>query len=363
MTERVLVTGGGGFVAGWCIIELLKRDYRVRATLRSLDAANTLRAAIARHVDPGDRLEFIAADLTDDTGWSAAMAGVDRVLHVASPLGNGTALDRDANVAPARDGTLRVLRAAVAAGVKRVVMTSAAATARRREGTVSVNNETIWADPDAPGLDPYRRSKIIAERAAWDFMTAEGGAAEFTTILPGAVFGPVLDPAKPGSARLIKGLLEGNPRGLLDIGLAVVDVRDLAALHVTAMTAPAAVGERFLATGTFVKMIEIAHILRAGLGDAAAKVPMRVLPNLLVRALAWFNPRIRMFVADLGGAVPAPPTRHGGCSASSRALRRKPSSIAHEAWLADCSGGAGVLIRRHASPFAFHDAVLRSAAR
>lgn len=309
MTERVLVTGGSGFVAGWCIIELLKRDYRVRATLRSLDSADVVGATIARHVDPGDRLEFVAADLTDDAGWSAAMLGMDRVLHVASPLGNGTAQDRDVYVGPARDGTLRVLRAAVAAGVKRVVMTSAAATACRRAGKVSINNETIWADPDAPGLDPYRRSKIIAERAAWDFMTAEGGTTEFTTILPGAVFGPVLDPAKPGSARIIQGLLDGNPRGLLDIGLAVVDVRDLAALHVAAMAAPAAVGERFLATGTFVKMIEIARILRAGLGEVAAKVPTRVLPNMLVRVMAWFNPRIRMFAADLGGAVPTPPDK------------------------------------------------------
>src|SRR5260370_370565 len=179
MAQTVLVTGGTGFIAGWCIVELLRRGYAVRTTVRSLSKEPAARAAVASAGAAVDRLTFFDADLTTEEGWDAAMASCDYVLHVASPLGGGATDDRNALVAPARDGTLRVLRAAVKAGVKRVVMTSAAATARAPLSSDQVSDETVWANPADSQFDAYRVSKILAERTAWDFMSTATGATEF----------------------------------------------------------------------------------------------------------------------------------------------------------------------------------------
>jgi len=301
MVETVLVTGGGGFVASWCVVALLDRGYAVRATLRDLDKALAVRGMVEAAGVPTERLSFVGADLTRDAGWDAAMEGCAYVLHVASPLASGEAAhDRDAFVAPARDGTLRVLRAAVKAGVRRVVMTSAAATARPPLGSGRTSDETVWADPDDPQFDAYRRSKILAERAAWDFMRDHGGTTQFATVLPGAVFGPVLTRDQPGSVSIIQGLLNGRPPGVPRLGLAVVDVRDLADLHLRAMTAPEAAGQRFIAVGEFLWMKDIARILRRRLGRRAAGVPTRELPDLVIRLLALLSPQMRALVPVLG---------------------------------------------------------------
>ena len=300
MTETVLVTGGTGYVAGWCIVALLERGYRVRATVRGAAKGEPVRDAVATVVAPGDRLEFAVADLTHDEGWDAAMAGVDYVLHVASPLGEENPRDADDLIVPARDGTLRVLRAATAAGVRRVVMTSAANAASPASYTSEgVTDETLWTVDD-PALPAYRRSKTLAERAAWDFMAGHHGPTTLTTILPGAVFGPVLSTANLGSVQIIARMLQGRMPGTPKIGLEVVDVRDLVELHLLAMTAPEAGGERFLGTGEFVWMREIAEALRAKLGPAASKVPTRELPNLAVRVAARFDPSLRAITMSLG---------------------------------------------------------------
>ncbi|EJL26747.1 nucleoside-diphosphate-sugar epimerase [Caulobacter sp. AP07] len=301
--EIVLVTGGTGFVAGWCVVDLLRRGYAVRTTVRNLSKAEAVRAAIATAGQSDDNLTVVAADLTHDEGWDVAMAGCDYVLHVASPLGGGAARD-EALIAPARDGTRRVLRAATAAGVKRVVMTSAAATARPRLGSGTVSDETIWADPSDPQFDAYRRSKILAERGAWDFMGGHRGATTLTTILPGAVFGPVLSGDNLGSVRIIQQLLEGRPSGLPRLEFNIVDVRDLADLHIRAMTAPQAAGQRFLAIGEAMWMADIAGALRARLGARASKVPTRDLPDIAVRLLALLVPHLRMLTPVLGRRNP-----------------------------------------------------------
>ncbi|RVT96850.1 NAD-dependent epimerase/dehydratase family protein [Rhodovarius crocodyli] len=300
MRDTVLVTGGTGFIASWAIVSLLRQGYAVRTTIREPGREAAVRQATgAAMAEPGDRLTCVVADLTRDDGWDSAMAGCRHVLHIASPLGREAPSDRDALVGPARDGTLRVLRAAVAAGVERVVMTSAAATARER-GSSAVSTEAIWADPEDPLLDPYRRSKILAERAAWDFMAGAGNRTSLTTILPGAVFGPLLPGVPVGSVWMVKSLLEGKPPRLLNLGLSVVDVRDLAEAHVAALTAPAAPGERFLCTGHFLWMPEVAAVLRQGLGARGARVPDKVLPDWLVGPLSWVVPRLRMFRHDIG---------------------------------------------------------------
>jgi nucleoside-diphosphate-sugar epimerase len=300
MADTVLVTGGTGFVAGWCIVALLQRGYLVRTTVRGLSKQAAVRAAIASLVDPGERLTCFAADLTKDEGWDAAVAGCDYVLHVASPLGGDATRDLDTLIAPARDGTLRVLRAATKAGVRRVVMTSAAAAARPPQNSDSVSDETVWADPADRQFDAYRRSKILAERAAWDFVAGNTGAMTFTTILPGAVFGPVLRQDNLGSVQIIHRLLEGRPAGIPRLGFWVVDVRDRAELHIRAMTAPAAAGQRFIAAGDFMWMEDIARTMRLKLGRRAKRVPTRRLPDVVVRFLSLFIPLLRTLVPSLG---------------------------------------------------------------
>ena len=301
MAQTVLVTGGTGFIAGWCIVQLLERGYAVRTTVRDAAKEQRVRAAVRGNTD---RLSVVVADLNDDRGWDAAVAGCDYVLHVASPLGGGAVKDRHALVAPARDGTLRVLRAAANAGVKRVVMTSAAATARPPLTSDRVSDETIWADPEDPQFDAYRVSKILAERAAWDFMQSEGKASMLTTILPGAVFGPLRDAENLGSVQIIHGMLRGRPGALPRLGFWIVDVRDLADLHIRAMTAAAAAGQRFIAAGEFMWMEGMAKTLRAQLGEQGAKVPTRRLPDFVVRLLLPFITNLRTLAPLLGRRFP-----------------------------------------------------------
>ena len=226
MGELVLVTGGSGYIGGWCVAELLRRGYQVRTTVRGpgreqdvTEAVSPIMSAVA---DPAGRLSFAVADLTSDDGWDAAVKGADYVLHVASPLGLSPrgAATPDAMVATARDGTLRVLRHATAAGVKRVVMTSAANTASPSSyATEGVTDETLWTDPDDPALIPYRRSKTVAERAAWEFMDSDPGRTrsgtartELVTVLPGAVFGRILTTSNKGLHPRHPGL-RGQARG------------------------------------------------------------------------------------------------------------------------------------------------------
>lgn len=299
MKETVLVTGGTGFVASWCIVELLRQGYLVRITLRSAAKEAAVRAAVAREADAGERLQFALADLSRDDGWDAAMAGCDYVLHVASPMG-AAGSDPQSLIAPAREGSLRVLRAAAGAGVKRVVMTSSCAAANPGMQSGDTNNdESVWTSLEDPDLNAYRRSKVLAERAAWDFMAEHAGPITLTTILPAAIFGPVLSFDNLGSVKLIQRQLQGKMPGLPNVGFCVVDVRDLARLHVRAMSAPGAAGQRFIAAGEFLWMAEIAQLLRAHLGAAAAKVPRYGLPSFLVRALARFVPDLRQLVPML----------------------------------------------------------------
>lgn len=300
MTETVLVTGGNGYVAGWCIVELLKRGYVVRTTIRNLSKEPTVRSSIAAAADTRN-LTFFAADLTKDDGWEAAVAACDYVFHVASPLGMNNSRNPNDLIIPARDGTLRVLRAAVTASVRRVVMTSAANAASPSSYTEdSVTDETLWTDSDDPTLIPYRRSKTLAEKAAWEFMKTAGCKTALTTILPGAVFGPVLSRDNLNSVQVIGKMLRGEMPGLPRIGLEVVDVRDLVDVHIRAMTAQAAAGERFLATGELMWLSDIAKVLRENLRDDANKVPTRVIPDFLVRLIATFKPELREITISLG---------------------------------------------------------------
>lgn len=299
-TKTVLVTGGSGFLGGWCVVELLRRGHEVRTTVRDLGRESEVRAAVASQVDAGERLSFHAADLREDAGWAEAVAGCDHVLHVASPFPPVQPKDPDELIVPAREGTLRVLRAALDAGVERVVVTSsvAAIAGAARPGAGPLT-EADWTDPDKPGLSPYVRSKTIAERAAWDLVDERGARERLAVINPGAILGPVLSDDHSFSLQVVARLLEGMP-GIPRIGFSFVDVRDVADLHLLAMTAPEAGGERFVAAGPFFWASEVAAILRDGLGEGASRVPKRSLPDWLVRIAARFDPGIRSIVNQLG---------------------------------------------------------------
>jgi dihydroflavonol-4-reductase len=300
-TKTVLVTGGSGYLGGWCIVELLRRGYRVRTTVRNLAREAEVRAAVGSQVDAGDRLTVLAADLLDDAGWSEAVNGCDYVLHVASPFPPVQPKDPDELIVPARDGTLRVLEAGLDAGVERIVVTSSVAAVSGSGKPVRGRplDERDWSDPDNPKLTPYACSKTVAERAAWDFMGERGATEKLATINPGAIVGPVLNDDRSFSLQAIERLLAGMP-GVPRIGFSFVDVRDVADLEIRAMTAPEAGGERFVAVESFRWMAEVAAVLRDRMGEAAAKVPARTVPNLLVRTMAIFDPSVRSIIGQLG---------------------------------------------------------------
>jgi nucleoside-diphosphate-sugar epimerase len=305
--ELVLVTGGSGFVGAHCILQLLDAGYRVRTTVRSLGREPDVRAMLkVGGADPDAELEFFAADLTSDEGWAEAVAGVDYVLHVASPFPPTQPKNADDLIIPARAGALRVLRAARDAKVKRVVLTSSFAAIGYSAPPVGRPfDETDWTNPN-DDVTPYVKSKTLAERAAWDFIATEGGGLELVVINPVGILGPALSKDVSTSIQLASRLMDGDMPGIPQIAFGIVDVRDVAGIHLLAMTNPKAAGERFLAiAGPAMYMPEVAKVLRERMGDAANKVPTRVLPNWLVRSLAVVVPPLREVLPQLGKAKEA----------------------------------------------------------
>jgi nucleoside-diphosphate-sugar epimerase len=300
VSDTVLVTGGSGFLGGWCAAELLRRGDQVRTTVRDSSREQQMRAMLDAEVDAGEKLSVVQADLGADEGWAEAVAGCDYVLHVASPFPPEQPKDPDELIVPARDGALRVLRAALDAGVKRTVMTSSVAAIRNTgKPSTGPHTELDWSDASNTKLTPYTRSKTIAEQAAWEEVRKRDATDRLAVVNPGAILGPVLSEHRSYSLEVIERMLKGMP-GVPRLGFSFVDVRDVAALQIAAMAAPQAGGERFIATAEFLWMSDVAEILRDELGDEAEKVPTRTVPNFVVRAMALFDPGIRSVVGSLG---------------------------------------------------------------
>jgi dihydroflavonol-4-reductase len=300
--STVLVTGGSGFIGSHAILQLLAAGHQVRTTVRSLKREGDVRTMLKQGgAEPGDPLSFVVADLESDAGWPQAVAGCDYVLHVASPFPSTLPKHEDELIVPAREGALRVLRAARDAGVKRVVLTSSfAAIGYGQPVQQAPFDENNWTDP-AADVQPYAKSKTLAERAAWDFIAREGGALELAVVNPVGVFGPVLGPDYSTSILLVQRLMDGAMPGCPQLDFGVVDVRDVADLHIRAMTDPAAKGERFLAVaGDFLSIRDIARILKNRMGAAAKRVPTRQLPNWLVRLAALRDPAVKQILPELG---------------------------------------------------------------
>jgi nucleoside-diphosphate-sugar epimerase len=303
--QHILVTGGSGFIAGHCILQLLEQGHLVRATLRSLEKQAVVRSVLQdAGMTRNDNLSFVAADLMGDNGWHEACAGMDFVLHLASPVKPGHVANEDEVIVPAREGALRVLRAARDARVKRVVLTSAfhAVSWGHPHGHHTFT-EKDWTVLDGPGVDVYGKSKTLAERAAWDFIAAEGGALELTTMLPVAVMGPVMGKEISGANHIVQRMLTGGMPGYPDLFIPIVDVRDVANAHVLAITHPKAAGERFLlSNGRALPMREIGAIIKDALGKKAGRVPNRTIPSFVLRVVSLFNAELRQVIPDLGYA-------------------------------------------------------------
>ncbi len=302
----VLVTGGSGYIGGYCIAQLLNEGWKVRATVRSIAKTKAVRASIGNIAPKASEIEFVEADLNSDASWDVAVAGVDYVLHVASPVPVTDPKIDDELIRPARDGTLRVLKAARDAGVKRVVMTSSISAIIFGRGVREKPfTEEDWTDEtNRRDTSPYDRAKTIAERAAWAWLAAEGGRLELVTVNPGLVLGPVLGSDFSASIEAVRKLLDGSIPALPRFGFNVVDVRDIARLHVLAMTTPEAAGERFIGSGDFYWMSDVAKILKQGLDDKAKKVPSIPVPDFVARMVALFDPIVRGRLYELGKRRP-----------------------------------------------------------
>ena len=293
--SQALVTGGSGYLGTQLTAALLRAGHPVRVTVRSLDREASVRAAVGRGGADDAGLEVVAADLTADDGWKAAMAGCEEVYHVATPIPYAQPTDPDELIVPAREGTLRVLRAARDAGARRVVLTSSFAAIGYSPKPVRDYAEDDWTDPDTPGLAPYPRSKAVAERAAWDLMEHDGGGTELVVVNPTFILGPTLVTELRSSLLLTKSMLEGTMTVVPRQRFGVADVRDVADLHILAMAAPGAAGRRFLALadGPTITFLQMARILRARLGPLAERAPTQEAPGDDLPPLVIHNDRAR----------------------------------------------------------------------
>ena len=299
--DRVLVTGISGFIAKHCAVELLNAGYRVRGTVRSPAARDAVRTTLGNHADVS-ALEFVEADLLVDEHWAGAVAGCSAVLHVASPFPSSQPKDENVLIRPAVDGTLRVLRAAAAAGVQRFVQTSSTVAimyGHPRERTAPYT-EVDWTAVEAPGVTAYARSKTLAERAARDFMDKDRSGIRYASVNPGFVLGPALDRDVGSSAEIIQMLLRGKYPACPRLSFPCVDVRDVARMHRLVLETDAAPGGRYLAVSESIWMLDMARAIKASLGAVARKVPARPMPDWVLKMVAIFDPVARQAVADLG---------------------------------------------------------------
>lgn len=302
MSDRALVTGISGFIAKHVALQLLQQGYEVRGTVRASARADEVRQTLAAHGADVSRLDFVEADLGSDGGWAEAADGCDYVQHVASPFPIRQPRDREALVPEARAGALRVLEAARGADVKRVVLTSSMAAMMHRANRPRrfAVEEGDWTDAEWRELSPYQVSKTRAERAAWDWAEERGWKERLIVVNPGFVLGPGLDVKTGTSLDVIKLFLEGAYPAAPKVSFPIVDVRDCAAVHVKAMTAPGTPGRRLIAAGETLSLPDMGTILREGFPEYSRKIPKGSLPDFFVRFVSMFDRSLKSVTPDLG---------------------------------------------------------------
>jgi nucleoside-diphosphate-sugar epimerase len=299
----VLVTGGTGFVGVHTILQLLQQKYIVKTTLRSLNRRDEVINSLKEGgISNFENLTFYEADLLSDKGWDKAINGCDYVLHVASPIFLRLPKNEDEMIRPAVDGTLRVMKTARDAGVKRVVMTSNfGAVGYSHKDQTKVIKEESWTDPNEKGLSTYNKSKVLAEKAAWDFMNREGGTLELSVINPMAIFGPSLNASLSSGYGLLLKVLVGSMKSIPDMRMGIVDVRDVADLHIRAMTHPKAKGQRFLAlAGGTMSLLEISKFLKEKRPEIAEKASVKPMPTWILKLVAPFNKQAKAILPMVG---------------------------------------------------------------
>lgn len=293
----VLVTGIGGFLARHVALQLLEQGHRVRGSLRSIGKSHAIGRDLASHChNTIEHLSFVQADLDSDDGWDEAVKGCSYVIHTASPFPPGFPENEHALIQTARDGALRVLRAARQAQVKRVVMTSSVAATNHGDGQAPFTEEN-WTDVDSPRATPYYKSKTLTEQAAWAF--AQDTGLDLAVINPSVILGPLLGPSFGTSVGLIHHLMTGRFEGIPRFGFSVVDARDVADAHIRAMTIPAAGGQRFIVGGRFFWLRDLVATLRDSFPNHASRLPISEVPEEVVRTMATSDPNARMIVHEL----------------------------------------------------------------
>ncbi len=295
--DTVLLTGCSGFIAKHVALKLLNAGYNVRGTLRRLDRADEVRAAVATHLTLGaGTLSFVQADLEADVGWAEAMAGVTAVMHTASPFPIAQPKDPAVLIRPAVEGTGRVLKAAAAAGVTRVVLTSSIVAIMNDNKPGTLHDEADWCDVNLPSTSPYAKSKTLAERAAWDLAKSLG--LQLTTVNPGLVVGPPLDEHYGSSLGLVERFLKGKDPMLPGIGFPVVDVRDVAEMHLRALQRPQTAGKRYIAAAGTMAMVDMGRTLKTTY--PTRRIATREAPAFLLRLLSMFDSQIKSILPKIG---------------------------------------------------------------
>lgn len=295
--DTVLLTGCSGFIAKHVAVKLLNAGYNVRGTVRRLDRSDEVRAAVAPHLAPGaGTLTFVQADLEADAGWAEAVAGVVAVVHTASPFPIAQPNDPAVLIRPAVEGTTRVLKAAAAAGVTRIVLTSSIVAIMNDKKPGTLHDESDWCDVSLPSTTPYAKSKTLAERAAWDLAKSLG--LQLTTVNPGLVVGPPLDAHYGSSLGLVERFLKGKDPMLPDIGFPVVDVRDVAEMHLRALQRPETAGRRYISAAGSMTMVDMSRTLKAAY--PTRRMPTRVAPAFLLRLLSLFDKELKSIMHKIG---------------------------------------------------------------
>ncbi|WP_284125155.1 NAD-dependent epimerase/dehydratase family protein [Parerythrobacter aestuarii] len=330
MVGTVLVTGGTGYIGGELIKQLLAKGWTVHTTVRNTAKSEARLRERFGHPDD-DLLKIFQAELLSDDGWAEAVAGCTHLAHVASPVSDTVPDDEDELIVPAREGTLRALRFAKQAGVTRFVHTSSIAAVAYGRGEMEYTvTEADWTDVNSPDTTAYAKSKTIAERTARDWIAAEGSGMEYVSINPVLVLGPVDSDDFSASVTPVVMLLTGKVPMAPDLGFGVVDLRDVADLHVRCLETPGIDGERFIASGKFMKMIEIADVMRACLtSEQAKKLPKRTMPGWVVKLFMLINPPFRSVKNELGRV------RHSDASHAEQVLGWK--TRAEEESILDCA--------------------------